>query len=781
MNKLFIFLVFQFLLLRTTFTQLNFDSLAHISYLNLHNTKLNDVWGYLDELNNEYALVGTRSGVSIVDVTVPNKPKEVYWKQSAESIWRDVNTYKNFAYITTEAEIGLQILDLTTLPNANGITSKYYMGPSNNSWSSAHTLFIDSAGYAYIFGANRGNGGVIILDIHTDPLNPIEVGVFDEMYVHDGYVLGDTMYLAHISDGVFTIVDISDKSNPKLIGSKTTRNAFTHNIWTTPDKKYAFTTDEVSGAYVGSYDVSDPKNPVLLDLIQSSPGKGVMPHNVHYLNGFLVTSYYTDGVVVFDANRPHNLIEVGNFDTYPGQSIYSTGCWASYPFLPSGTILAADITEGLFISKPTYKKACYLEGVVSDKKTKAKLSDVTISIGTLTEKSKLDGIYATGTVNEGVQNVSFSKVGYFTQTFPVNFTSGVLVNLDVELEPIVAFNPTIKVLDAKTSEPILDVHVLLEGTLTSDEKLTNGLGEAKFNLFYEEKYKVSIAKWGYKTLCLEETFDKSISEKVYLLELGYQDDFTFDLGWTTSFNQATKGFWERGKPNGSSTGSAPANDSDGDCNSNAYVTGNSTNQNPDSDEVKKGSVSLFSPFFDLVNYPNAVLSYDRWFYNYHGALPFDDSLKIIISNGTSSVLLDAQASDLNAFGNWHAKSFILADYITLTDKMQILVYTSDFDPGVNITEAGFDNFKIELEPTNSVDVLSKMDKISVFPNPTQSNLILKGLTEGSELKLVNAQGSLILQKNIVNENVELSLLNLESGIYFIEVNNQKFKVIKSDF
>lgn len=60
-------------------TQLNVDSLSHINYQQLHAANLNDVWGYVDEMGNEYALVGTSKGTSIVNVTDPTNPVEVFW------------------------------------------------------------------------------------------------------------------------------------------------------------------------------------------------------------------------------------------------------------------------------------------------------------------------------------------------------------------------------------------------------------------------------------------------------------------------------------------------------------------------------------------------------------------------------------------------------------------------------------------------------------------------------------------------------------------------------
>ncbi|MBM3423947.1 MAG: hypothetical protein FJY06_00455 [Bacteroidetes bacterium] len=69
--------------------QLNVDSLSHINYQQLHGANLNDVWGYEDELGNEYAIVGTSKGTSIVDITNPTSPVEVFWYPGSESIWRD--------------------------------------------------------------------------------------------------------------------------------------------------------------------------------------------------------------------------------------------------------------------------------------------------------------------------------------------------------------------------------------------------------------------------------------------------------------------------------------------------------------------------------------------------------------------------------------------------------------------------------------------------------------------------------------------------------------------
>lgn len=761
-------------------SQVSFDSLSHLSYQQLHNTFLNDVWGHTDVSGDEYALVGARKGVSIVDVSVPENPQEIYWIEGEESVWRDINTWNNYAYITTEAASGLLILDLNSLPDATGITSRYYTGPVLDPWQSAHTLYVDSAGYAYVFGANRGNGGVIILDIHSDPLNPVEVGVFDNWYCHDGYVLGDTMYLAHISDGFISLVDISDRSNPVLLGTQLTPHTFSHNIWTTCDGQFGFTTDEVSGAYVASYDLSDPQNIQELDAVQNSPGKGVIPHNVHYKDSFLVVSYYSDGVAFFDAQRPGNLVPLGNYDTYPGQTTGFDGCWASYPFLPSGIVLAADISEGLFVFRPHYRHAAYLEGKVTDQSTGEGVSGVEIRFtgAAYNEFSRSNGDYATGTI-EGTWQVTFFKVGYYPQTFQLNLTEGEVTVHHVVLVPMPKFAFKVIVRDRENNTEIIDAAIRVKGSLTEDEAMTNGLGEAHFELYYEETYTITTGRWSYRINCFSQDVNALTQWLFVYLDKGYEDDFTFDLGWLTSNTQASGGLWERGEPNPSSILSAPDSDSGEDCGENAYVTGNANNPAPDFDDVKKGSVKLYSPQFDLSDGSTPYLHYERWFFNYYGDLPYDDTLKIFITNGDTTVLLDYQASDTTTFYRWNKKSVYLPDYISLTPDMQLRLEVSDYDPVVNITEAGFDHFFMDSYDHYAETINAIPADFLVYPNPLSTFLTI-GVPDGQdrEVRITDLNGKLLLKQLLDPGFSQLDTSGWEKGVYFISCGGLSRKVIK---
>lgn len=330
-------------------------NLSQIGYLNVcadHSTGANDIWGWVDSEGNEYALVGLNNGTSIVDISDPTNPVEVFFEPGSNSVWRDLKTWNNHAYVTTEAREGLLIIDLSTLPSNPNLSTTYFtpIGTINGEPLSAHNLYIDENGICYLFGANKGNRGVLMLDLTKDPKAPEEIGKVDNWYAHDGVAKNDILYLGNVSDGHLSIFDVSDKSNPELLGLQVTPSSFSHNVWFSDDQNYLYNTDEKSGAYITEYDISDPKNIIETDRIRTTTSNDVIPHNTHYVNDYLVTSYYRDGVIIHDVSEKGNMKEVARYDTSPALSGNGfNGCWGVYPFLPSGLIIASDIENGLHI------------------------------------------------------------------------------------------------------------------------------------------------------------------------------------------------------------------------------------------------------------------------------------------------------------------------------------------------------------------------------------------------------------------------------------------------
>ena len=149
----------------------NTELIGNINY----SQELNDVWGYTADNGSEYALVGTETGTSIVRVSDNLFGLvEVGFIPGDNSIWRDIKTYGHYMYIGTEAQQGIQVVNIEDPENAElvytwtGITS-------------SHDIF-QADGYLYVVGASDYD--IHILDL-SNPAQPVEVGGWTGEYIHD--------------------------------------------------------------------------------------------------------------------------------------------------------------------------------------------------------------------------------------------------------------------------------------------------------------------------------------------------------------------------------------------------------------------------------------------------------------------------------------------------------------------------------------------------------------------------------------------------------------------
>jgi len=582
------------------------------------------------------------------------------------------------------------------------------------------------------------------------------------------------MYLGHINEGFFSIVDVTDKANPVLLGTQTTPNTFTHNVWTKAGGDYAFTTDEVSGAYIGAYDISDPTNIVEVDRIQSTPGAGIIPHNAHVLGDFIITSYYSDGVVVHDATYPYNLIEVANYDTYPFQTTGYDGCWGVYPFFSSGLMVASDRDYGMYILSPSFAQAAYLEGTVTDAQSLNPIADVLVEItgNNQTENTSISGFYATGTATGGSYDATFSKVGYYPATIPVTLVNGQITVEDVQLTPIPPFTLDVTVLETGTNNPIDNVEIRLEGSLADFLGTTNALGEESMTLYYQETYKVYIGKWGHVTHCEWMDIDANTGSLVIHLDPGYYDDFAFDFNWITLASAVT-GLWERAIPYG--TISSPGVDSDQDCSQYCFITENATTQDYAIGTVHNGTVTLLSPVMDLSGYTDPYVHYERWFYCDFGTIPPGDSLEIFMINGTVTERIDVQTRDTATHGLWIEKNIRIQDYLPLSSSMQLMIKTSDFPPEVNVTEAAFDNFFITESEFVGVPEHENV-AWQLQPNPT-SGITNVAHLNGTFSYEVRSVGGKLMKSGSINPGGFIDGSDWESGVYLVKIGDNVQKIV----
>ena len=750
--------------------QTNFN-LGLIGSYEWPNTEGSDIWGWVDGNGNEYALVGLNDGFACVDVSVPANPVQKFYISDINSTWRDIKTWGNYAYITTEADAGLLIVDLTDMTGGTYWHVFSFAHPTNGSsveFTAAHNLYIDENGICYIFGASSNSGsspadGAIFLDVATNATAPAYLGEWDDQYIHDGMARGDTMYAGCIYTGELYVVDVSNKSNPSTMGTHLTPNAFTHNAWVSDDGNFVFTTDEQSDAYLAAYDITDINNIQEVDRIQSNPGELSIPHNTHVDGNFLITSYYRDGTTVHDITYPNNMIQVAYYDSYSGAGNGFDGCWGTYPFLPSGLIISSEINSSanqsakLMIYERGFAQACYLEGNVTDAVTGNALTGASVEILNTTlannSSSNLLGDYVSGTANASSYDVVFSKSGYLNDTLSANLTNGVITILDAALQPLVSFVANGMVIDF-AGNGIANADVVIYNNDFTFTMITDANGNFSINTMYEGSYEVIAGQWGYITSCDNEYIDGSSSITI-TLEEGYYDDFTFDFGWTISggITPSDPGRWERGYPEGTSDQGLnynPDGDVNSDCMEFAYVTGLDAGGQVGSNDVDDFNTVLTSPIFDLSSNQSYYLSYYSWFSNggggWGGGSSPNDSLRVSITNGNTTVILETMTESSPDMGQWNFRTFELSQYLSLTGYMQVIVETADWDAlGGHWVEGGFDKFEItnttptinEQELTTHKGKLIKIiDVLGREVNPTENTTLFYIYDNGTVEKII---------------------------------------------
>ena len=772
--KKIIFLFFLFFSLNNFVAQtnpLNVQQFAHMPISSfMAPSELNDIWGWVDSAGNEYAIVGMNDGTSIIDLSDPLSPQEVLFVPGMNSIWRDIKTYGNYAYVTTEAMNGLLIIDLSNLPDSANTNTYLYTGPSNAQWQRAHNIYIDERGYAYIFGANRGSGGAIILDLNQDPTQPVEIADINNWYVHDGMVRGDTLFLANGNNSLFSVWDVSNPSNPVLLAQNPTVGFYSHNIWSSDDGNYIYTTEEDNGGHLSEFNITDLNNIDLTDKIQAEPGNNIMPHNAFYINDYIVNSYYTTGIQIFDVQSKGNIVNVGHFDTSPNFSgPGSNGCWGVYPYLPSGIIIASDIENGFFVLDPDYKRAAYLEGTITDASTNTSLSGVTVEIlnsnnNTLTN---VGGGFKLGTLNAGTYSVVFSHPLYQSDTI----NQVVLQNDSTTILNLVMYSLTPLNLNIESKSSALNS--MLSGVdfiITNDDFTYSGTtdqnGLFTINNLIPGSYNIYAGLWSYKDFCME-SFDIINDNTPFIISLdeGYRDRFNVDMGWTMN-SSAASGLWERDVPNvtiyNNSDTCSPAFDSE-DCGNMAFITGN-LGSSPSADDVDLGYVQLVSPTISLDSNQTNYLHCNLWWRNFLGGTISDDTLFIDVNDGVNKENLFFIQSDNPK--DWYKLSLEIPNTINLSS-FKIEITTADWSSGVDhLVEAGIDNLYIDNDPSSNINQ-GQTSFIKVFPNPTPDGILqIQGLKVPYEYSLFNISGELV-QYETSNYNNEIQIL--KKGLYILKI------------
>ena len=257
---------------------------------------VNDVWGWEDSATGmQLAIVGSFEGTIFVDVTDGKNPVYLGTLDPVVpgdfgNIWGDIRVYGNVAYVGTEAidmanfdGNGIQVVDLTQFRGATGPID-IVEGDRINDVTNSHNLSLNvDTGRLYVVGSTwalaacaatndplvvrNGNGGALIYDVASDPMNPTLIGcMLEDGYTHDIqcviYDGPDADYQGReicigSNEDTLTIYDATDAATPSVLSILDYQelpfippgggppNYYTHQGWLSEDHQYFFLGDEL--------------------------------------------------------------------------------------------------------------------------------------------------------------------------------------------------------------------------------------------------------------------------------------------------------------------------------------------------------------------------------------------------------------------------------------------------------------------------------------------------------------------------------------------------------
>lgn len=376
----------------------NVDLLSIVDIGALGVSFVNDMWGWTDwRTGRDYALLGSTEGTSMIDVSNPRRPVILGMLPAAvidddNPFWRDIKVYRNHAFIVSEqVGHGMQVFDLRKLRHVDRSKGpvKFEADANYNEFASSHNIAINRhSGFAYVVGANTCRGGLEMIDIRR-PKRPKSAGCFsDHGYVHDTQCVtyygpdyehwGKEICFSASSNAdtngqtffnTISIVDVSDKSAPKVISNEQYGDGFgySHQGWLTPNQRYYIHDDELDEFFetvmtttTRHWDMTDLENPRLIG--DTTNGQTSIDHNLYIRGRYSYASNYTSGLRIFDTRRigRGRYDEVAYFDVYPENDnpTFEGGTWSNYAFFRQrGLVAVSSIDRGMFLLRPRLKRS----------------------------------------------------------------------------------------------------------------------------------------------------------------------------------------------------------------------------------------------------------------------------------------------------------------------------------------------------------------------------------------------------------------------------------------
>ena len=623
-------------------------------------TRANDCWGYVSGSGREYAFMGLKPALAVIEITNPTLPVIIAEIAHVASNWSDVKVFGDYAYLINEGGGGVDIIDLSDIDNGNvPIVSTL----TDQGLDRGHNVAIDAvSGFLYLCGSNLNNGRLAAYDL-ADPTDPVFSGFVIETegeYCHDAEVVtyttgpnaGRQICFACVGSFGLDIYDVTDKSNMVRVSQTQYPNlSFAHQASLSTDRQYLYLNDELDDVNeTVIFDVSDLANPVLVTTYSSGITAG--DHDVYYHDGFIYEAEYRGGLRVFDATDPINPVPAGFFDTWPDSDGPGfDGAWGVYPFLPSGNVIISDKQRAFFVVRPGPAPIAFEfpDGVPD-------------LIGPAVPAFTVEIVGQDGFTVDPASPMLHYDDGSGSVVVPLTSLGGDMYGA--------AFGP----IDCASS-----IEFYVSAVTTSGWVLTDPASAPSA---------IYMALTG---------LDATVS---------FEDDFEAGGLWTVGQigDTAFTGVWTPVDPIG--TASQPENDHTPDPASDCFVTGQGLPQGGIGDaDVDGGDTTLLTPFLDLTGSQEAVVSFWLWYSNDffqidadEGNAPSEDVFVVDISNdhgGSWTNMMTLGPSGEGTTGGWIHYSFRVGDFVEPTAQVVVRFIAQDVG-NLSIVEAAIDDFTATL-------------------------------------------------------------------------------------
>jgi len=545
-------------------------------------------WSYIHPDGREYAILGTTTGTAIYNVTNPEATYRVGFIPGVTNSWREMKSYRNWIYVTTEGvgsgpTAGVQIISMVN-PESPVLVGNY-----TTNFITAHTVAVDTArALLFVNGtrtASQEARGMHILSL-ANPTAPSFVARWpagtgtpsQTDYIHDCVPIGNRLYASSIYAGIERVFDITNPSTPVQISSWTYPGAFTHSAWPDLSGKFLYVADEVAGQKLKIFDIQNVTAPVLVNEITSNPHAIV--HNPRVKGKELYLSNYTEGIRILDISDPIHPAEFAWADSWFGASGGFHSVWEVCPYFPSGTVIASDKENGLYVYRPVRNYGLLRIQVQGPASQPAAVCGVDVpcccgSIATCScgpshhtlQGGGLDGVSvylpsqgdsittsADGIVilaaNPGPQPGIVRKFGYYDVMLNVDATARSSDTITVNLVPRPLRDYTGTVRNDVTLAPLEEAEVNL--LYTPLHQHTNAAGQFSFFGVPEDLYRIDVRSPGYVPLSTVRPLSTNRVDDFRLVPAPYYDALESSSPWIVGSpsDNATGGIWVRAEPLG---------------------------------------------------------------------------------------------------------------------------------------------------------------------------------------------------------------------------------------